>query len=324
MKEQFLDFKPLIKSSYYQTVIGTLIDFEPELVSKTHYVKLQDGDTMALEISTPTNWKPTDWSILMVHGLCGSHKSHYMKRIARRLYKNGVQAIRINFRGCGSGKGLARGIYHSGSSDDILEVLENIQKRFPHSPKLLVGVSLGANVSLKLGGELGSRGQEYLKGIIAVSPPADLLSSARLFTLPQNRVYANYFLKQLLGEVHYRHKHFDLPPHNLPSNVTLEEFDELYIAPVAKFSSAFEYYYYSSSKRVVCNIALPTKILFAKDDPIIKASILDDLELPPHVQVYKTEHGGHIGFVGFNVFKEFRWLDNIVVRWVNEMTIHTS
>lgn len=324
MKGPFLNFKPLIKSSYYQTVIGSAIDFEPELVSKSHHVALQDGDLIALEISTPKNWKSGDWSVLMIHGLCGSHKSHYMKRIARKLYKSGVQAIRINLRGCGSGKGLAKGIYHSGSSNDIFKVLERVKELFPESPKLLLGVSLGANISLKLAGELGSEGEKYLKGVIAVSPPAELLSSARLFTLPENQVYANYFLKLLVNEVNFRHKHFDLPPHNLPKNVTLAQFDEIYTAPIAKFSSALEYYYYSSSKRVITKIALPTKILFANDDPIIKASILDDITLPSNVSVYKTEHGGHIGFVGLNIFKEFRWMDKIITDWISEYIKCTS
>ncbi len=316
MKESFLNFKPLIKSSYYQTVIGSAIDFEPELKSKRHLVTLRDGDVISLEISTPMNWKECDWTVLMIHGLCGSHKSHYMKRIARKLYKKGIQAIRVNLRGCGSGKGLAKGIYHSGSSDDIFQVLENIKNLFPNSPKLLMGVSLGANISLKLAGELGSEADKYLKGVFAISPPAELLSSARLFTLPENQLYARYFLKLLVKEVNFRHKHFNLAPHNLPENVTLNDFDEIYTAPFIKFSSAFEYYYYSSSKRVVSKIQLPTKILFANDDPIIKACVLDDISLPKNVSIYKTEHGGHIGFVGLNIFKEFRWMDKILTDWI--------
>ncbi len=321
MNENYLRFNPLIRSSYYQTVIGSLIDFEPELASKTHHVLLPDGDLIALEIATPKDWRPENPSVLMVHGLCGSHRSHYMKRIARRLFNQGVQAIRINLRGCGSGRGLSKGIYHSGSSQDIFHVVENMKKMFPHSPKILMGFSLGANISLKLAAELGSGGDQYLKGVIAVSPPADLLSSSRLLTLQKNECYANYFIKLLVKDVEFRHSYFDLPAHNLPENVTLTEFDEIYTAPYAKFSSAFEYYYYASSKRIAHKITLPTKILFANDDPIIKSTVLDDLKLPENISIFKTEHGGHIGFVGLNIFKEFRWMDKIVTDWVNELVV---
>jgi predicted alpha/beta-fold hydrolase len=324
VQNDYLNFKPLIKSSYYQTLIGSAIDFELDLASKRHRIQLPDNDFLSVEVSTPSDWVSSKWTVLMVHGLCGSHKSHYMKRIARRLYKSGVQVVRVNLRGCGSGRGLAKGIYHSGSSHDIFEVVKYVKEAFPLSPKLLIGFSLGANISLKLSGELGSDGRDYLKGVIAVSPPADLLSSARLFTLPENQFYANYFIKLLVNEVNFRHKHFDLPPHNLPKNVTLTEFDEIYTAPIAKFSSAFEYYYYSSSKRVIPKILVPTRILFANDDPIIKSTVLDNIALPSHIKVYKTEHGGHIGFVGLNIFKEFRWMDKIVIDWVNEMTCGRS
>ena len=323
MKRDILPFKPLIKNSHYQTLFGTMFDFEPELLSEQHRVTLPDGDIISLEVSTPKTWKDDGWTVFMVHGLCGSHRSHYMKRLARKFYKQGIQAVRINLRGCGSGKGLAKGIYHSGSSDDVLACIESIGKRYPKSSKILMGVSLGGNISLKLVGELKEEAKRHIKGVIAISPPADLLASARLLGLPQNAFYANYFLRLLVEDVEFRHQHFQLPPHNLPKNITLNEFDEIYTAQEAKFSNAFEYYYYSSSKRVVHQIALPAKILFAQDDPIIKSTVFDEIDLPEHVEIYKTEYGGHIGFMGWNIFKEFRWMDKVILDWVREF-IETS
>lgn len=318
--EYYLDFKPLIKSPYCQTIIGATVSFERAPPSRTHYVKLWDNDLLSLEISTPKGWGEKDWTILMVHGLCGSHKSHYIKRLAKRFFKSGMQVVRVNLRGCGSGRGLARGIYHSGCSGDVLEALKDMIHHFPHSPKILLGFSLGANVSLKLAGELKKDGGDYLKSVIAIGPPADLLASARLFNHPKNQIYAKYFLRLLLNEVHFRHTHFkDLPPHNLPPTISLNDFDELYVAPRANFSSALEYYVHCSSKRVVPDIDIPTKILFAKDDPIIRAHALDNIKIPPKVDVFKTNHGGHIGFMGQNILKEFRWMDNVIVNWVEEV-----
>ncbi len=321
MENNQLDFRPLIKSSYYQTVLGSAFDFEREPLSTSERIQLPDGDIMSAEVSKPKDWRESDYTVFLVHGLCGSHNSHYMKRIANKLVKMGVQAIRINLRGCGSGRGFAKGIYHSGSSIDVLEVIRHFHVKHPESPKILTGFSLGANISLKLAGELGDRGSEYLKGLVAVSPPVDLMSSARLFTLPENQFYANYFVKLLVKEVEFRHKLFGLPDHGIPANVTLTTFDEIYTAPHAKFSSAFEYYYYSSSKRVIKNINLPTKILFAEDDPIIKPNNLDHVDLPDNISVYKTKHGGHIGFLGLNIFKELRWMDKIVIDWIYELML---
>jgi uncharacterized protein len=318
--EKSLNFNPLIKNPYCQTVLGTALDFESNPASTTHFVKLIDGDLMAVEISTPLEWIEEKGIVVLLHGLCGSHKSQYMKRLTKRFYAKGHKVARINMRGCGSGRGLARGIYHNGCSGDIRAVLEDLRGHFPTAPMVLAGFSMGGNITLKLAGELGEDGPKYLKGCIAVGPPVELVESTRLITHPKNDVYAKYFLKILLNEVFFLHNHFkDLPPHGLNLSSSLNDFDEIYVAPRAKFSSALEYYYHCSAKRVILNTKIPTYILFAKDDPIIKSTSLDDLELPPHINVYKTEHGGHIGFLGWNIFKEFRWMDNLVEEWVGKL-----
>jgi len=318
--EHKLDFTPLIKSSYYQTLFGTALDFERDLTSKTHIIQLENDDKTTVEISTPKGWELEDGIVLLVHGLCGSHKSHYMKRLARRFYKKGIKVGRINLRNCGSARGLAKGIYHSGCSYDVLAALKYVKRLFPEAPIVLMGFSLGANISLKLAGELKETGHDLLKGVVAVGPPVDLLSSARLLMEPKNQLYANYFLKMLLDDIYFLHNHFnDLPPINFPKDLTLLDLDEIYIAPRINFTSALEYYYYCSSKRVICDITLPTRILLAKDDPIISSTALDDMQLPKNINLFKTEYGGHIGFVGLNIFKEFRWMDNLVISWGEEM-----
>ncbi len=317
--EYHLDFKPLIKSPYCQTILGTSLNFNWEIPSKTHYIKLKDNDLLAVEVSTPKDWNEDSWTFFLVHGLCGSHKSHYMRRIAKKFNKLGYQAVRINLRNCGSGRGLSRGIYHSGSSDDVLEAIQEISRLFPNSKKGLIGFSLGGNIVLKLLGELGPQAPGIVDQVIAVGAPVDLLASARLFMHPKNQIYAKYFLRMLLSDVNFIHSHFsDLPPHNLPPTVSINDFDELYVAPRANFASALDYYYYCSSKRVIKNITVPAKILFSEDDPIINSKVLNGMKLPSNIQIYKTLHGGHIGFMGQNIFKEFRWMDNQVVTWALE------
>jgi predicted alpha/beta-fold hydrolase len=317
--EIFLDFDPLIKNSFLQTTLGSSFGFELNFASKTHLVTLPDGDRIALEISRPPLWKETDEIILMLHGLCGSHKSRYLKRMGKRFYRMGKQVIRMNFRGSGSGRGLAKGIYHSGSSPDVEVVLRHLKQLFPKAKIVLIAVSLGANISLKLAGELNTKGPDFIHSLIAISPPADLLASVRLLLKPHNRFYANYFLKVLLNNVHYLHSRFkDLPTPEFPSDINIIDFDEYYTAPRAHFHSSLEYYRACSAKNFVPDIKIPTKILFAKDDPIISASALDRITLPEEVQVYKTEFGGHLGYMGKNLFSEFRWMDNVIINWVEE------
>ena len=318
----FLHFRPLIKSSFWQTIIGNVLNFGRDVPGKRHFVCLKDKDILALEVATPTDWEPHQYSIIMVHGLGGSHKSPYMKRIAKKLYKMGFRVYRVNLRGCGSGKGLAKGIYHGGSSDDIAQTIESVKGIAPNSPIVLMGFSMGANIILKLLGEYGKHPPPHLHGAIAISPPVDLLASARCINEPRNRLYARCFLNILLADLKYLHRKFreELGPLKLPKKVSLNNLEEVYIAPRANFSSALEYYKHSSSKYYVPKISINTKILFAKDDPLVKDSSLDNENLPPCVQIYKTEYGGHIGYVGGDLLHNFRWLDNVVATWITEFT----
>jgi predicted alpha/beta-fold hydrolase len=316
--ENFIEFNPLTKSPFVQTVFGSSFGIHPFFPSKTHLVTLPDKDKIALEISRPHDWKNGDEIVLMLHGMCGSHNSLYLTRMGKRLYQKGLKIIRMNFRGCGSGLGLAKNIYHCGCSPDVEFVLRHLKHLFPKSPIILIGVSMGGNIALKLGGELKEEGSDLLHSIVAISPPVNLFSSVRLFLKPENKFYSDYFLKILLNNVTYLHSKFkDLTPPRFPSDLTLAEFDEIYVAPRARFHSAQEYYRVSSSHRMVPDINVPTKILFAEDDPLISSTSLDKMVLPSHIQVYKTKFGGHLGYMGKNILKEFRWMDNLVVNWIS-------
>src|SRR5690606_21143125 len=174
-----------------------LFSFLAEPPFENKLVRLPDGDFISLEITTPKGWKPSDLSVFLVHGLCGSSKSPYLVRLAKRLNEVGIRAIRYNMRGCGSGRGLAKGIYHCGRSEDVFECLKVIKREHPESPIALIGYSLGGNIVLKLVGELGGLASTLLEKVIAVSPPAELYSSILLLSSPENAFYEKYFYRQI-------------------------------------------------------------------------------------------------------------------------------
>ncbi|HSX10376.1 MAG TPA: alpha/beta fold hydrolase [Chlamydiales bacterium] len=309
---------PFIDDPHKQTIISSVFSFLFEPHSKRKLIPLSDGDKISLEITTPRDWKETGLTVFFVHGLCGSHKSPNLVRMAKRLEPLGIRTVRYNMRGCGSGKGHAKHNYHSGRSDDVFECIKAIKKDHPDSPIILIGFSLGGNIVLKLAGELGTLAPPFLDGVIAVSPPVELYSSVLMLGEPQNAIYEKYFYRLLRADVHYRHGKFkDLPPINLPRNLKLYEFDQIYTAPISGFSSANDYYNKCSASHVVGDIAIPCKILLSEDDPIISSSSLDKYNLPSNVQVFKTKKGGHMGYLGRSADnKGFYWLDSLLVDWI--------
>src|SRR5215471_52904 len=261
---------PLLTNPHVQTLVAAKLAWSLEPPSVTRLVKLPDDDTIALEVSTPQGWQPDDQTVLLLHGLCGCHRSPYMQRMARKLLRCGIRAVRMNLRGCGSGRGLARSPYHSGRSADVLAVLDSLQQAFPRSPMTLVGFSLGGNIILKLAGEW------------AALVPANV-----------QRVIA------LCAEVAYLQARFsDLPPVKLPQRLSLYEFDEYYTAPRCGFRDALDYYRQCSAAPLVPRITMPCHMLFAADDPMVDAHAFDGVALPPNVQVLCTSYGGHLGFLG--------------------------
>jgi predicted alpha/beta-fold hydrolase len=309
---------PFITDPHRQTIIGSFFNILMEPSSERKIIRLPDGDRIAFEITTPKEWKPTDLTVVMIHGLCGSHRSPYLVRLSKRLESQGVRAVRINMRGCGSGKGLARQMYHGGRSEDVFEVLKQLKLETPDSPTVLVGFSLGGNIALKMTGELSALAKEFLIGVIAVSPPVDLYSSVVLLGLSDNEIYEKYFVGLMRDDVHYRHKKFkELPRINLPRNLKLYEFDQLYTAPFYGFRDARDYYEKCSAAQYISDIAIPCKILLAEDDPLVSSSSLDYLKLPKHIDIFKTKKGGHMGYLAHpGEGKGLYWLDALMMDWI--------
>ncbi len=296
-----------------------MLAWESPILSQTYHVNLSDGDVLALEISTPLTWHNNDWTIVLLHGLCGSHESIFMKRFTRKLMARGFRVIRVNLRGCGSGRGLARKIYHCGSSEDIGEVIGHLKVNFPDSPMLLMGFSLGGHISLKLAGELGQEGLHMLKGVIAVSAPIDLHSVKERFVHPNNSWYQKYFMRAGMRDVEFRKAFFnDIPPPHISKDSTIHEYNIAYVVPRTEFKSIDDYYTRGSAIHVVGQIAIPTKVLFAKDDPFVDEQTYRDAKLSACTEVFTTEYGGHLGFIGRNLWRDLRWMDNQVLQWVDE------
>ena len=311
---------PFLTDPHQQTIIGSFFNLLIEPTSTRKLVSLKDGDKLSLEITTPKGWKPTDLTVLMVHGLCGSHRSPYLVRMAKKLEPLGIRTVRFNMRGCGSGRGLAKQIYHSGRSEDVFEATKALQAEHPESPIVLIGFSLGGNIVLKMAGELNTLGQTFLHKVIAVSPPADLFSSVLLLGDEANGMYERYFYRILRNDVVYLHKTFkDLPRIDLPRSLKFYEFDQLYTAPRCGFTSAQDYYNKCSSIYYIEEISLPCKILLAEDDPIISASSFNGVRLPSNVNLFKTKKGGHMGYLGHpRSDKGLYWLDSLLIDWIRE------
>lgn len=306
---------------HLQTVLGSQIRPLHEPPSRQVSLLLDDGDRLILDVSGPPDAAPDCPRVILLHGLCGSSRSSYMIRIARRLLSAGLEVFRVNLRNCGSGAWLSRNLYHSGRSEDALRVVQSLLAEKPEAPCALVGFSLGGNIALKLAGELAAAPPPGLAGVVAVSPPSDLLASVRRLSRGAGGLYERYFVSQLRAGAREHHEVYpDMPLPSLPPSLRLIDFDDLYTAPRCGFRSAYDYYGQASSLTVLGQIALPTRILVADDDPLIDSTALLDARLGNATLLTRTRHGGHLGFLGTpSRDNGLLWLDSWVVAAVDEV-----
>jgi len=324
---------PLFRGGHAQTLIGAFLR-GPKIPyqATARIIRLDDGDALVLHDDCPPDWQPGDRAALVVHGLAGCHQSPYAERLAKKLPSHRVRCFRLDQRGCGAGRALARRTYHAGRSGDVAPAVTEIASLCPGSPVTLVGFSLGGNLILKYLGELREQiasrsagpGPGPVDSGFAVCPPIDLAASARFLRRPLNSFYDRYLVKLLLKQLAERRR---LMPDAL--QVTwprvprgLVELDDWITAPLNGFASADEYYAVSSAGPLLARIDVPTQIVASLDDPLIPAEIFSKFSRSPSVRLRMTRHGGHLGFrswAGRSAGATFdgHWLD---ARLVAEIT----
>lgn len=307
-----LEFRPLwgITSRHFQLIVPAYLSAGKAPPSVQWLVDIGNQDQLSCEVSTPDGWQSSNPTVALIHGLGGSHNSPYMVRMARKLFQKGYRAVRINLRGTGSGKGLSRLPYSAGTSADILHVVQNLKQTAPASDLTLIGFSLGGNIVLKLAGELGEEAVKILLQVIAVCPSIDLAQTTRLIQRKGNLLYHRYYLRHLLEQAKPWVKD------NYPS---IYAYDDNVTGPLWGFSGADDYYQKCSSLSFIDKIRCPTRILFAEDDPFVSLECLKGISIPSQVQIFATQHGSHMGYLGFSgpSWDPF-WMDQLLLSWVNK------
>jgi predicted alpha/beta-fold hydrolase len=64
------------------------------------------------------------------------------------------------------------------------------------------------------------------------------------------------------------------------------------------------------------DIAVPTFILTARDDPFVTVEPFAGLGVSGPVEVHVTDRGGHLGFLGPDGAGGIRWAERRVIDWI--------
>ncbi len=301
--------RPWLANPHLQTILGNFLprpNHLPAPIAELVEVCPAHGSQISSQILCECHWQPPAQrahspSAIILHGLEGSSSSQYVIGNANKLWQAGCNVIRMNMRNCGGTESLSPTLYHSGLSSDVDHVLRYFIAAESLQSVALIGYSMGGNLVLKLAGNLGTSAPPQLRSVIGVSPAVDLAASADALHEPHNRIYEHKFLRSLLKR--FRRK-AALFPHAFDPNraigiATLRQFDDRITALYAGFQSADDYYFRAAAARVLDQIAIPTLILHASDDPFIRFTpeTLSKIEHNPNITWLETQHGGHCAFL---------------------------
>ena len=262
-------------------------------------------------------------TIIIVHGLEGSSESQYMRGVSAKALAAGMNVIRYNQRNCGGTDALAPVLYHSGLSNDVDVVARELIAHDGISRLALVGFSMGGNLVLKLAGEWGQRAPAQFRAVAACCPALDLAASADALHEPANRIYETYFLWALRRRMQQKARlfpgHFDVG--RMRGMRSLREFDDRITAYYCGFRGVDDYYDRASAAHVVGQIAVPTLLLHAADDPFIRITpaTRGKIAANPNITFRETADGGHCAFVGVrNGTDDGYWAESQIVNFLRD------
>ncbi|NOR28994.1 MAG: alpha/beta fold hydrolase [Lutibacter sp.] len=319
---------PLIKSSYQapflfknghlNTVYKTLF-YKHTINYHRKRIDTPDDDFLDLDFSTVGS----ETMVIAMHGLEGSSQSSYLISVINYLNSKNMDCVAVNFRGCSGEDNNQLYSYHSGKTDDLETVINYLLENYNYKNIVLLGYSMGGNITLKYMGETAAINSK-IKGAIAVSVPCDLRGSSYALASWSNSIYMNKFLKTLKEKTLFK-------IHKFPKNTidiykaqnanSFEDFDNAVTAPLFGYKNAEDYWETCSSKQFIPAIDKPTLLINALDDSFLSKSCfpISEAENNSNFNLELPTYGGHVGFNTSFFGKDILWSENRILSFINHI-----
>jgi len=296
------------RGAHLQTVWGPL--FRRFRVPRLTRERLDtpDGDFLDLDWLVERAGEPSADTrpgaplVVILHGLEGSSRSHYVSGLLRETAGLGLDGVVLNFRSCSGELNRVERLYHSGETSDLDWVIAALLARDPARRIGLVGVSLGGNVALKWLGERGVDAPAPVVAAAAISTPFDLAACAGVLDRGFARaLYTSDFLRTMKAKIRAKASLFDgrVDVARALRARTFTEYDRAVTAPLYGFVDERDYWTRSSSRRYLATIRRPCLLISAVNDPFMPASSLphEAVAASPWLEALFPAEGGHAGFL---------------------------
>ncbi len=256
---------------------------------------------------------------VLIHGWEGSAKSLYMLSTSAMLYSAGFEVCRLQLRDHGESHGLNEELFHSCRIDEVVGAVAALQASAPGRGFCLGGFSLGGNFSLRVAARAPQTGID-LAQVVAICPV--MHPPATLDALEQGLwIYNAYFMRKWRRSLRIKHRmwpqRYDL--NTILANRSMRTLTEHLVTEYSDFPDLQTYLNgYSIVGDRLAGITAPSLVLAAEDDPIIPIDHIEQLLCPSAVQILRTPHGGHCGFL--ESYTGQSWAEQVIVHYFGAAT----
>ena len=310
-------FKPAwwLKNPHFQSCFASLNFWRKPIPFKVVQLELPDGDfteyAYAGEADAPC--------VLLLTGMEGCIQSPYIQLISKAILGMGWQVVVMHYRCCGGSMNRQPKAYNSLCYSDMSYLIEILYAEGVRKPKAAIGFSMGGNILLHY---IHKYNKPKIASLMTVSTPFDLYQASCDLPIFYNRFLVRT-MKQKAEMKIASGMSFPVTLQQLKKIARVYDFDEQIIAPLYGYDSARAYYQAASCRPFLSEVAVPTLMLHALDDPFIPInSVPESSELSPSIELETYGYGGHVGFIAGAVpgWPSY-WLPERVVSWLDGVSI---
>ena len=309
------------RSAHLNTVYPALFRSVPDVTYERERLDTPDDDFVDLDISRVGSERV----VMVLHGLEGSAQRPYVRGMIRRFNRAGWDGVGFNFRSCSGEMNRQLVSYNMAATNDVDLAVRHLIERHGYREIVLVGFSLGGNVTLNYLSDGKFAVPPEVRCAICFSVPVHIPSANKYIDQFQNWAYRDRFMRSLMTKVREKAKQHPqlletLNGTNRPRR--FYDFDGAFTAPIHGYRGAEHYWETASSLQHLPNLKTPTLLVQAADDTFLSPECYPrelaethdylHLEIPPW--------GGHCGFVTRSADGTY-WSEHRAVEFVESLGV---
>jgi predicted alpha/beta-fold hydrolase len=258
-------------------------------------------------------------SAILLPGWESSAHTTYMVCLGRKLFQEGFDVYRLNFRDHGGTHHLNEGMFHGALLQEVADAVGMIGADSNGTPVTLIGFSMGGNFALRL----ACLELPFLNTIYAVSPVLKPLASTR--KMDENPLMRAYFREKWLRSMKRKEALF-------PDRYNFEELyqeshilkmTEIILGKYTDFPSVEAYFdQYTLTPERLAEVRIPATVIVSEDDPVLDDVPYTDYLSLKNVWFSVQKYGGHIGFIRPTL--RVSWADRFITRRMLESVKQAS